>query len=375
MIKDKKFYFLVIVVLLVIAGLFFAWRIFYFQPEVNYLISGVPYNGIYNLFSQNADSTRISSVMDILGYWGDERFKLSDIKDKFPVNKPVYSQELKKFFEDNGYETYRWTVFEAGGELRQVKKFVNEKKKIPVMVFQRFAVQPGIDVAGYRVVIGIFDQDKKVAVHDHYLGNNYEISYDNFEKMFANDARVILAVWPGEKLKETIKGPDYSRPYPPRTRAMDETGGILISGRGQGLKYFSKDDKKIKELGLEIFGYFVNDLKFAQFPLAFRLSSLALWAQMNLALEKPDEAIRIINESVLPYNKNVNQQAEAGWVLPNHGQLLYPYIVLSRAYLKKGQKDLAIANYNEAKKIADAINLAEEGRRQYFGELKKELSL
>ena len=77
------------------------------------------------------------------------------------------------------------------------------------------------------MVIGIFDDEKKVIVHDHLLGNNYEISYQDFENMFLPNARAILAVWPSDKIKGIIKGPNSQTSYPPRLEAMDKLGPVL----------------------------------------------------------------------------------------------------------------------------------------------------
>ncbi len=236
----KKFWITIGLALLILAGLAGGW-FYYFQIyHVNYLIKGVPYNGIYNLFFERADSTLISSMMDILGYWGDKRITLSQLLEKFPPPDitrkpapPASIQDVKKFFEENGYETYYWTSTDSGKEIKEIKKFVNSVKKIPVVVYQKRSFDEESSAKAFRVVIGIFDRDKKVIVHDHNFGNNYEISYQDFEKMFRNDARVILAVWPSDKIKGQIAGPNYNAPYPSRLEAMDRVGNILAAEKAE----------------------------------------------------------------------------------------------------------------------------------------------
>ncbi len=105
---------------------------------VNYLIPGVPYNGIQNLFFfEEVNSSAIASVMDILGYWGDERFDIPALKEK--LKQPSFPQDsyqepyivIQKFFEENGYEIYKWGSADPGNEINEIKKFVNPVKKYP----------------------------------------------------------------------------------------------------------------------------------------------------------------------------------------------------------------------------------------------------
>ncbi len=351
MTTGKKITFILIITCFLLAG---SWFYYLQNPIVNYLIPGVPYNGIQNLYFQNAYSTRVSSVMDILGYWGDERF--GDVNSlNTELQRPSISASvvLKKFFEDNGYQTYYWTSSSSGGELRGIKKFVNADKKIPVIVFQKRWLDAESPAYGSRVVIGIFDKDKKVIVHDSDLGNNYEIFYSDFEAMFTGNLREILAVWPSDKIRNSIKGPDYSVPYPARTEEMNKIGPLLIT------KLVDADTYRIKlgnaEKAVASYKKLIDDPNFHYLPGAFQVTFLTFFARMHTPLGQYDEAIKIINERVLPLNHDVGE-APKGWLVVPADRLSYPYFILSLAYLKKGELTEAIKYYKEMLVLQDIIH-------------------
>ena len=211
------------------------------KHQINYLIRGVPYFGFCNLYFHQADSTIISSIMDILDYWGDERFGIEDLKEKFLAesqNKPSTIQMLN-FFRENGYQAYRWASMEPGKELKEIKKFVNPEKKIPVIVFQKSSLNLENKIRDFRVVIGVFDDEEKVVVHDHNFGNNYEISYSDFESMFQDDARAILAVWPSFGIEKFLSGSDHQSDYLQRADLFNKLGPLLTTEAAEAVRCFS----------------------------------------------------------------------------------------------------------------------------------------
>lgn len=285
--------------------------------------------------------------MDILGYWKDSRFNnISDLVTNInnaASSSLVIKYTVKKSFEDNGYETYRWeSAAGPGGEISQIKKFVNSSKKIPVLIYQRRSLDESNLPPDWRLVIGIFDHDKKVIVHDYYFGNNYEISYENFEKMFDKDG-AILAVWPSDKIKGVIKGPNYSLLYPQRTEAMGKLGPLALRLPEIALYVRAGDFEKAATSYKKL----VDDPSFEYFPPAFRVFILSSYASDRIALKQYDEAINLINERVLPLNQNLNKAPE-GWFVPYIDRSEYPYFILNIAYFWKGEKNLATSYYKEA---------------------------
>ncbi len=337
---NKAKIFLILIVLLLAAGGIY----YYFQMQkVNYLILGVPYNGIQNLFFQNANAPIIAPVMDILGYWGDERFSLDNLKQWLPVSATSsLPGTITSFFKQNGYETDLRIISGTGGGINQIKKFVNPTKKIPVIVFQKRSLDPASSAAAPRVVIGVFDDEKKVIVHDIALGNNYEISYSDFENMFSDKAKSILAVWPSEDLKKVIKSPDYSAVYPPRTESMGKLGPLLL--KLADTSFYNLASNVEKEIA--VYKDIIDDENFKYFPPAFQISVLFRSAMAYIQINKFDEAISIINNRALPLNKNLNELIE-GWFVSDMSENPRPYYALSLAYLRNGQKALAIESYRK----------------------------
>lgn len=325
---------------------------FLFFSKVNYLIPGVPYYGFYNLFFQAADTPNAASIMSILGYWGDERYSNSDLQKYLAqISATATPPTMLSFFQTAGYETYQWNSPQnTGGEIKEIKKFINPKQKIPVIIFQKHFTG-GIPDVWPRVVIGIFDDEKKVVVHDHFLGNNYEISYQDFENMFLPNVRAILAVWPSDKIKGIVKGPNSQTSYPPRLEAMDKLGPVLALTWADAVFYsWQSDFKKAGNLLFEL----VNNQNFNYFPKAFRVAILSRLASDYISAGQLDDAINLIKQRVLPINQNLSEATE-GWFVQPIDKFASPYSVLSLAYLKKGEKTLASVSYKEMKLI-DASN-------------------
>ncbi len=345
--NKTKIFLILIVLFLAVGGVYY-----YFQMQkVNYLILGVPHNGIQNLFFQNANAPIIAPVMDILGYWGDERFSLDNLKQWLPVSATSsLPATMISFFKQNGYEIDLQIINKTGDGINQVKKFVNPTKKIPVIVFQKRSLDQTSSAASARVAIGVFDNEKKIIVHDIALGNNYEISYSDFENMFSDKAMSVLAVWPSEELKKVIKGPDYNTAYPLRTENMDKLGALLL--KLADVSFYSSAGDFEKEVS--VYREIIDNENFKYFPLAFQISILSRSARAYIRIHQYNEAISIINNRVLPLNKNLNESFE-GWFISDIDESSYPYFVLSLAYLRNGQKVLAIENYRKMLSIRDSI--------------------
>ncbi len=364
----KKQIFAIIFIFIIVAAAA-GWFYYFKSSSVNYLIPGVPYNGFYNLFFERADSTIFSSIKDVLGYWGDERYSTADLK-KWLASDLILSlgAGVENFFKNNGYEIYSWSSADGGKELEEIKKFVNEDKKVPVIVYQKLSLSGEGGATGLKVVIGIFDSQKKIIVHDHNLGNNYEISYADFEKMFGSNARAILAVWPSDKIKKIIKGPDYSRSYFPRTEIMNNVGHLLVDKKTEAYFYISRKNFEKANLLLKEMS---DDADFQYFPRAFQIWLFAVFADTYAELGEYGEAINVLKNRALPLNYDI-KEAPAGWVVPQIDKLFSPYIKIAEFYFKNNERKLALDNYNEAKKIVGS-SLSEADYQYWFGELEKEL--
>lgn len=342
------------------------------EREINHLIAGVPYYGFYNIFFQLrhqdllGEPTTISSVKDVLGYWGDSRFSLSDLISEFNLNSTstIKVDTVRQFFLKNGYEAEVFLGPEA--KIEQIKKYVNPIVNVPVIVLQRRSLDPQSTINGYRVVIGVFDSDQKLILHDYNLGNNYEISYNDFERMYAKNAQAILAVWPAKELLNKIQRVDKSDFYPNRLEAMDKLGWLLIVKYNEAMKYFQHNQSKE---AFSLYQEFINDDDFDLLPRAYQVTILTKLADLYSSSNQLDKAMRIIEEKVLPINQNLGEVPE-GWYKPQQDKFAYPYLVLCRAYIVKGDKEKAMENYEVIKglKVVD-----EEWHETILSQLETEL--
>ena len=224
-----------IAILLLAIGAGIGWWYFTVGKPVNYLIPGVPYHGYYNHFFDAFASPVMSTAM-ILGYYGDSRFSLKELMDEQYFRRGSgffrYGKfdlgDLGSFLKERGYEV--WFADPRKSVLGEIKKFVNPKRNVPVVVVLRSSGSPEAQASDFGLVIGIFDKNRKVVLHDFLYGNNYEVAYDDFTQRAVPSA--ILAAWPSEELAPQLKGPDTAYAYPPRLKAMDIVGPLLAK-RGQ----------------------------------------------------------------------------------------------------------------------------------------------
>lgn len=342
-------------VILLIAGFYYFSK----AITVNYTIAGVPYTGFYNFYLTsiplNAAAKTVSAVSEVLGYWGDKRFDTYYLSKQYPDNRPgAPLSEIKKFFEDQGYQTYGWTYQKsdsAGPDklIAEIKKYVNPTQKIPVMILEKRSPDSTNAPLSLNVVIGVSDVGQKLIVQDYYFGNNYQISYQDFKRMLLSSSNlVMLAVWPSEQLKSKLKPVSQNSQYPARLQAMDKLGELLATKYADALYDFGS--KNTTE-GLVIFTEFADDPNFEYLPAAFKVSLLSQLAERDVNAGKPEEAIKIIREKVLPINLNLIQSTPKGWDVPAQDEYSYPLYVLARAYLKMGDKSQAAVVLAEMKTI------------------------
>jgi len=331
-----------IVVLVSIA--FGSW---YFFGPVNYLIPGVPYFGIYDGLIDYHNNLVTNALM-IMRYYGDERFSPGELVERLPLNTgglPDDLDRLEEFFVEGEYETER-IYLDEGKEIDGIKKFVN--KKVPVLVVQKRSPDPKATGNILRLVIGVFDDEKKVVVHDYSYGNNYELSYDQFLDLFKPlERKTLFVVRPSGQLSNQLSRPDDVAPYPDRIEAMDKLGSYYAGTNAdlhhQKVEFVAeaKKDNKPELYGevLEIFQeQFLDERYNLQHPLAIIWSKSA-YAQTLQAMGRYDEAIQSIVNEALPLNHDLDKPYD-GWVITSgyikNGKVAYPYLRLGHAYGLKG---------------------------------------
>src|SRR3990167_3883219 len=228
-----------LVILIGAAGFYFYTS---YESPVNHLIEGVPYYGVYNLYPDYASAA--ISVATVLRFYSDERVSFSDLKDMFPDARHKEeddlsnSQKALEFFETQVYNAFSIKLLDdeyKDNKVKEIKKYI--KKDVPVIVIQQKRLdtkESDIEKSGWRVVIGVFDDEKKVIVHDAALGNNYELSYSDFEKLFFPGASRMLAVWPKDTLAKNLPKPGNGQPYSERSAVMKNAYTVIgAAGRAR----------------------------------------------------------------------------------------------------------------------------------------------
>ena len=142
------------------------------------------------------------------------------------------------------------------------------------------------------------------------------------------------------------------------------------------MPFFIAGNRDFKKAGNLLFE-FVNNQNFNYFPKAFQVAILSWFASDYISAGQLDDAINLIKQRVLPINENLSE-APSGWFVPPIDKFAYPYSVLSLAYLKKGEKTLAIASYKEMKLInasnSEKVNIDIFINQRKIPELEKAIS-
>lgn len=343
----------IIVVIVVVFGFF---RIYKQQP-VDYLIAGVPYFSMYDgtpLWSGMQTSAAI-----ILGYWGDNSLSFNEIVNDLSLtfSRPGISTstlpelgDMKLFFEKQGYEA----KLVSSRKVEDLYPYI--KNNIPIIVVRRLSFAPDLpSLYDVSVVIGLLSSKKEVVLHENILGNNYYLPFSEFSKSAISN---FLVVEPSLMLKKTLSQPDRTKPYASRLKLMDDPDIFDINLKWLAAANFarSNDDVSLQLLQWE---KAKNHPAFLKLHPAAKIFALSEVAYRYSYLGKYDTAISMIEKDILPINRNLNEpfgEWNRSATFPQ--RVVYPYVILAKAYFGKGDK-------NKAKKIisdelASAINNEEQ---------------
>lgn len=238
--KSKKIIWLsaIIAILLVTAGLFsfmIKKKIIQNKSGVSsYTIPGVPYFGIYNhiggaknIASGYAGGDFCSGVLEVLEYWNpgqnDFRYVCGRLLSGSGDSLSISSDEAINLFGQDGFDAKQEKI-----NLSDLKKYINPQARTPLLFRLPVEADQANSVKSYyayNLLIGIDDKSQMLTFHSYWLGNNYEISYDDFKKLennlleeFQNTYIVVQPKNLQEKLKEVVTR--KTNGYPARTEVM-----------------------------------------------------------------------------------------------------------------------------------------------------------
>jgi len=163
-----------------------------------------------------------------------------------------------------------------------------------------------------RVVIGYDDDRKVLTLHDPSFGPAFEVSYDDFDKMWSVFDRTYIAAYPPnykELLLKRATASQYRARTPDEQAAEHFVFGYALSSVGQ-----SDEAEKHFKKGLAISGIG----KAYEHLLLFELANV-YWARGN------------IEDAFVPTQKAIS-------ILPEHGR---PHLLLAGIYEARGEKQRA----------------------------------
>ena len=351
---------------IVVGGFYLIYGIPDFLKKKNdILVFGVPYHGVFG--GTMVATTPQGVVAMILGYWGDERTTLVDIIKKFPPRRSSAEQknfyaELVSFFEENDYIV---NVVELN-EISDFERYL--KKDIPVILTLKIdADEPS--VLESHILIGIRWNTSTLVFHTPMRGNNYEISFSEFEKLLPDSQtpRLFLVIKPSLTIASLIAGPSkIKKPYPSRLGIMDSQNirdfQILVGKAAE-----IEDHQESVALYKDIFQH----PGFYEIRPDGRMAVYLELAKRYIQMKEMDKAISIIEKEVVPLNNSFAQKynewpAIAGWP-KTYTEWFIPHIVLGAAYFEKEdfvQAKKAFLRARELVPFGETISYVEEKLEQ-----------
>lgn len=334
---------------LVAATLFVVWYFYQYRQDV--LIRGVPYNGN---FAGTIISTAPQSVAAMITrYWGDERVSLGDIRYRIfrfgtphsNVKSTIYLSDYAAFFKEQGYEA-------------SIKRFKNTRefrsylrRGVPLILALKLPSET-YAIIDHSVLIGHLPSKSVFVFHSNLLGNNYEMTFKDFEASWAgreND-KVFLAVRPSSAIRSVIRGPDPAIPYPHRLGIMDSK-----PLRELRFKIRYADELSFQENTARLWEEIVNAPAFADVRPMGKVNIYMRLAQEYAAGTDPLRAIDTAIRFALPLNHDL-EKAYGEWPMIQGGKAGFewdvPWKLLGDFYFQAGNLRLAKESYLKAAALA-----------------------
>lgn len=321
---------LVAVLLLAIAiGGAFYW---YTGRIPDYVILDVPYLGLYSGTILWNDSQ--TSAAMLLRYWGDGRVDLKTITKELPTGTLTSFDSLSEFFRRYGY---RAEVHEFRG-IKELSKFINPQVKTPLIMLRRLSHRTDLPpIYTFSVLLGIRGSREELIFHDNIYGNNYRITFSEFEDLLQGVGRKFLAVQPTPEIKNQLRPVWEDKPYPLRRNIMDSADNIDLNLRWAVLDTLaSRGDLSAEQLR-DGWQAIVEHPAFLNLHPLGRIVAYIRLAKYHRDLKNYTEAIRVIEEYALRLNHNLNQPyGEWDRDPTTVRESIQPWLSLERTYIAMG---------------------------------------
>jgi len=385
--SKKSFRWIAIAILAVVAlvaavGIFLKiWnnnRILFSFGQSDYVISGVPYIGIYNhtgkfnQFSGDKDS----AIASVLEYWQPGENDLGNIRAVL-AKKEIKPLDMANFV--NGISGMKAELKIL--KLEELGNYISPQARTPLVAF--FAVDENQPAENHyypsRVLIGVKEIEQKLVFHDFWLGNNFEISFDEYGKLLAKTPPVLrnkyLAIQPVDlvnKLSE-IKKRQFSS-YPARTEIMN---GAKQMFKNYALAWSPYQDGQY-DLAESYYTKVINDPNFEKFfPPEYKVRVYAQLAEMQLGKKDLENAMVNVQKSIA-MNHDLDKPFRdwPGYELSNNApghfsENSISYRVQGDIYLATGDFEKAKESYQKALVIKPNNPLAKAGLAAAEGTISK----
>ena len=313
-----------------------------------YVIPNVPPLSVYDseMFNGLIGNSEEIAMLTILRYWGEEaplydRELRSDILSVFPNWIPDVDK-MREFYTSRGYH------FEINflSTPEQLANYINTEKRIPLLFSQ--PVDP-TDPRSFlfKVLIGIKDNGRTVVIHDTHKGNNYELSYKDFEDLWKvydypwYIHRYFIISPTDEKRVEVIKN-KVASPYPERLAIMNRFEPPLTSL----MHIFLADDKSALEKQVQ---GLLNDPLFNDLHPRIKTSALTVIANKYAEFGDYKNVLPYLNKA-LEVNHDLDKQY-GEWPLFVSKELFLPYTSLATYYNAIGDKKSGAENATKAEAL------------------------
>ena len=328
----------------------------FLNEKITYTIPDVPYYGVHNYFG-NSTGPIINNAAAILNYWNPGSANEQELKNNFSGS--VNISQVEAFFSQKGF-----AAEEINLSVPELKKYINPETKTPLLLFLPVSAdQPVVKNAfAAALLIGIDEKKQKLTFQNYWLGNNYDITYADFDKMeskFSAYQRDRYIVVQPKNLTEKLQEISQRKieTYPDRTVVMQNGEQIFKDYAVGRITYNSK----MYDTAFEYFSKVENSSKFNDFfPPYFKADLFYLIGQICYNNNDFDKAM-VYAQKAATIDNNLNQPFK-DWSA--HGvpvQISSPYVLLGDIYRKKNDFQNAKDNYLKALSIAPDDAVAKNG--------------
>jgi|GEM_PF-1488640 len=355
------------------------------ESDKDYVIPGVPYFGLY---SHRGDKSYMvggdvsSAMTSVLDYWNPGENNYVEIANFFSTagGHFVTGESYKEFITYSGNKKISVSKVHAE-KVEDLKKYINPSVRTPLVFFHSIdPSQPENNTYHpAKVLIGIKETEKKMIVHDYWLGNNYEISFDDFakdwEKMRSDERYSYTVIQPIE-LKEKVKELKSRKTenYPDRTQTMT-VGEDMLKNMAMGRGAYTLN---LNEMSAEYFLKVKSSSDYEKyFPPYLKVRMFSYLADVYSRQGKHGEAVAYAEHAV-EMNHDLDKPS-GDWpgyeVTGNNVNMIdrvpEPYKILGDIHFRKGDVANALESYQKALDIRSHYKEASDALDQVRIELAR----